>query len=284
MTLGFKVRSNPFIPFDAKIVKITRLNDEAKSYRLDCRELREMHYEPGQFIELTVYGVGEVVIGITDTIYDEGFEIAVRNTGGLVTSYLNKMKVGDTVGIRGPFGKSFPMEDFKGKNLIFICAGIGFWPIRSTIKHVLANRDEYGKLMAIFGVRNPNLFSFEDDINKWTARDDIEVQRTVDGCCSEDNWTDNVGLITVLTDKLEVTDPENWIILCCGPPVAFKFIGQSLNSRGFTDDQIYVSLERKMKCGIGICNHCLISGNRHVCLDGPVFTLGEVKDMKGGMD
>ncbi len=279
-----KIRENPFIPFDAKIISFDKLSPEAKHFRLDCQELRKMYYEPGQFMQVTVYGVGECVIGITDTIYNEGFELAIQNTGGLVTSYIDKMKVGDTLGLRGPFGNPFPMESFKGKSMLFIGAGIGFWPIRASVKHVLAKREEYGEMLAIFGVRRPDLFTFVDDIDRWIARDDMHVQRTVDSCCADDDWTENVGLITNLTDKLEISDPENWIVLCCGPPVAFKFIGQSLNSRGFHDDQIYVSLERKMKCGIGLCNQCLIGGNKHVCMDGPIFTLGEVKNMPGGLD
>ncbi|MCK4848869.1 MAG: FAD/NAD(P)-binding protein [Candidatus Heimdallarchaeota archaeon] len=279
-----KIRENPFLPFDAKIIGIDQLNPEAKNYKLDCQDLRDMYYEPGQFMQVTVYGVGECVIGITDTIYNKGFELAIQNTGGMVTSYIDKMEVGATLGLRGPFGNPFPMESFKGRNMLFIGAGIGFWPIRSSVKHVLANREEYGEVLAIFGVRKPDLFTFVEDIDRWISRDDMRVQRTVDSCCEDDGWTGDVGLITKLTDELEISDPENWIVLCCGPPVAFKFIGQSLNSRGFHDDQIYVSLERKMKCGIGLCNQCLIGGNKHVCIDGPIFTLGEAKNMSGGLD
>jgi len=279
-----KPRENPYIPFDATITKIVDLNEESKSFHLDSSELRKMIYQPGQFIQVTVYGVGEVAIGITDTIYDEGFEVAIRNTGGRVTSYLHTMKVGDIVGIRGPLGKPFPMDDFKGKNLLFICAGIGFWPIRACIKHVINHREDYGKLLAIFGVRNPSLFTYTDEIESWMSREDMKVQRTVDSCSDEDCWDENVGLITSLTDDFKPQNPEDWIILCCGPPVAFKFIGESLNKNGFNDDQIWVSLERKMKCGIGKCNHCLIHGTRYVCMDGPVFTLGEARDMPGGLD
>lgn len=282
--LDKKIRENPFLPFNATIIGIDQLNQDSKNFRLDSPKLREMYYEPGQFMQVTVYGVGECVIGITDTIYNEGFELAVLNTGGLVTSYLHKLKVGDIIGLRGPFGKPFPMQQFIGKNMLFICAGIGFWPIRSAIKYVLAHRENYGEMLAIFGVRNPQLFTFVEEIEAWSAREDMRVQRTVDSCCEDDNWTEDVGLITKLTDKLDIADPENWIVLCCGPPVAFKFIGQSLNSRRFHDDQIYVSLERKMKCGIGLCNQCLIAGNRHVCLDGPIFTLGEAKSLPGGLD
>lgn len=277
-------RENPMIPFDATIVGIEDLNEDSKNFRLDSPELRQLKYDAGQFILATAYGVGEVAIGITDSMDDEGFEIAIRNTGGIVTSKFHSMKEGDIIGIRGPFGRPFPMNEFKGKNILFICAGIGFWPIRSCIKHVLHDRENYGELRAIFGVRNPKLFSYTEDIDSWMAREDMTVQRTVDGCSDEDCWDENVGLITSLTEKFHPNNPENWVILCCGPPVAFKFIGQSLNKNGFHDDQIWVSLERKMKCGIGKCNHCLIHGTRYVCLDGPVFTLGEVKSLPGGLD
>ncbi|MHA2364257.1 MAG: FAD/NAD(P)-binding protein [Candidatus Hodarchaeales archaeon] len=282
-----KVRKNPYIPFDATITRISKMNEESVSIQLDSRELREMYYEPGQFVEVTVYGVGECVIGVTDSMYDLGFELAVRNTGGLVTSKLVNMNQGDIIGIRGPFGKPFPMDDFKGKNMLFICAGIGFWPVRSTIKYVMANRADYGKLIAIFGVRKPSLFTFISDIEMWMDKEDMKIQRTVDsaeGLRPEDKWDENIGLITTLTDKLEVENPDDWIVVCVGPPIAFKFIRNSLKNRGFNDDQIWVSLERKMKCGFGKCNHCLIDGTNYVCMDGPVFRLRDVKKMSGGLD
>jgi sulfhydrogenase subunit gamma (sulfur reductase) len=279
-----KPKENPYLPFNAMIVGIDDLNEESKNFKLDSPELREMTYSPGQFIQVTVYGVGEIAIGITDTMYDDGFEVAIRNTGGLVTSYLHQMEVGDILGVRGPLGKPFQMNDFKNKNLLFICAGIGFWPIRSCIKYVLHHRQDYGELMAVFGVRNSHLFTYTEDVDSWMSREDMKIQRTVDSCSDEDCWDENVGLITSLTDKFKPNRPDNWVVLCCGPPVAFKFIGQSLNKNGFHDDQIWVSLERKMKCGIGKCNHCLINGTRYVCMDGPVFTLGEAKSMPGGLD
>jgi NAD(P)H-flavin reductase len=279
-----KNKENPYVPFDATITSIQELNRFSKNYRLDSPEIRELYYEPGQFFEITVYGVGQSVIGATDSIYDEGFELAVLNTGGLVSSKLNQLEVGSTIGIRGPFGKPFPMDEFKGKNMLFICAGVGFWPVRSAIKHVLANRSDYGELRVIQGVREPSLFCYVEEVKGWMTRDDITVQQTVDGFSEGEQWDGEVGLITVLTDKLEVDNPEDWVVLCVGPPVAFKFIGRSLNSRGFNDDQIYVSLERKMKCGIGKCNNCLIDGSVYVCRDGAVFTLAEVKALPGGLD
>jgi NAD(P)H-flavin reductase len=279
-----KDKENPYIPFDATITGIQELNRFSKNYRLDSPEIRELYYEPGQFFEITVYGVGQSVIGATDSIYDEGFELAVLNTGGLVSSKLHQLEVGSTIGIRGPFGKPFPMDEFKGKNILFICAGVGFWPVRSAIKHVLANRSDYDKMHIILGVREPSLFCYVDEVSSWMARDDILVQKTVDGVPEDEHWDGNIGLITFLTDKIEVENPEDWVVLCVSPPVAFKFIGMSLNSRGFTDDQIYVSLERKMKCGIGKCNNCLIDGSVYVCQDGPVFTLAEVKNFHGGLD
>lgn len=277
-------QKNPYLPFDVQIKNIIELNEESRSYILDSPNINDIHYEPGQFFCLSVYGVGEAVFGVTDTIYEDGIEIAVRNTGGLVTSMIHKVNIGSTVGLRGPYGTGFPMDDFKGKNMIFICAGIGFWPVRSAIKHVLSNRDDYGKITIITGVREPCLHSYVEDLEEWKNRDDINLLRTVDGCVDEDDWDENVGLITVLTDKLEVDNPEEWAVICCGPPVAFKFIGMSLNGRGFHDDQIFVSLERRMKCGIGKCNNCLIAGTTYVCREGPVFTLGEVKNMSGGLD
>ncbi len=279
-----KNKENPYIPFDATITSIKELNRFSKSYRFDSPEIRELNYEPGQFFEITIYGVGQSVIGATDSMFDEGFELAVLNTGGLVSSKLHQLEVGNVVGIRGPFGKPFPMDEFKGKNMLFICAGIGFWPVRSAIKHVLANRSDFGKMNVILGVREPSLFCYVNEVEEWIARDDITVQQTVDGIPEGEQWNGEVGLITVLTDKFEIDNPEDWVVLCVGPPVAFKFIGMSLNNRGFTDDQIYVSLERKMKCGIGKCNNCLIDGRVYVCQNGAVFTLAEVKALPGGLD
>jgi len=277
-------RDNPYLPFDAKITNIEDLNEQSRSYILHPQTKQEVEYEPGQFFCLSVYGVGEAVFGVTDTKYEDGIEIAIRNTGGLVTSMIHQMEPGRTVGLRGPYGIGFPMNKFKGKNMLFICAGIGFWPVRSAIKHVLNHRDDYGEVKVIIGAREPCLFTYIEDIDSWKERDDVKVQMTVDEVPEGECWDEEVGLITVLTDKIQVDNPDNWAILCCGPPVAFKFIGQSLNDRGFHDDQIYVSLERRMKCGIGKCNNCLIAGTTYVCREGPVFTLGEVKNMPGGLD
>lgn len=276
------ITSNPYVPFNAEILEVDNLNQESKNFKLKLRQ--NFSYEPGQFVKITVYGVGESAIGITNTIYDENFEIAVRNTGGLVTSALHKKKVGDVIGIRGPFGRPFPLKSFKGKNILFIGCGIGLWPIRSCIKDIIHERNEYGKLQILIGVKEPNLFTFNDDVKKWLDRDDMTVKLTVDGCNPEDNWDGNVGLITSLTDKLDVTNPNDWEIMCCGPPVAIKFIAKSLNKKGFSDSQIWISLERRMQCGIGKCNHCLINGTVYVCRDGPVFNMTEIKNLPGALD
>jgi NAD(P)H-flavin reductase len=275
--------SNPYIPFNAVITDIYDLNEESKTFKLKVMS-SDFDYQPGQFVKVTVFGVGESAIGITDTIYDNGFELAVRNTGGLVTSALHNKQVGDIIGIRGPFGKPFPLNSFKGKNILFIGAGIGLWPIRSCIKDIIHNRDNYGKLELLIGVKEPRLFTFNEDVKQWIDRDDMSVKLTVDGCCPEDKWKGNVGLITNLTDKLDIENPNDWVIMCCGPPIALKFIAQSLNKKGFSDHQIWVSLERRMQCGIGKCNHCLINGTVYVCRDGPVFTMSEIKNLPGALD
>jgi NAD(P)H-flavin reductase len=274
---------NPYIPFDAEIIDIEDLNPDSKRFILKLSK-SDFYYEPGQFVKLTLYGVGEAAIGVTDTIFDEGFEMAVRNTGGLVTSSLHKMKTGDIVGLRGPFGRPFPLNNFIGKNILFIGAGIGLWPIRSCIKYILKHRNNYGELQVMVGVREPKLFSFSQDIQYWIDRDDMTVMRTVDGCCEVDDWEDNIGLITTLTDRFSVDNPEDWIVLMCGPPFALKHIGRSLNNNKILDSQIWVSLERRMQCGIGKCNHCLIGGATFVCVDGPVFRFSEVKALSGGLD
>jgi NAD(P)H-flavin reductase len=274
--------NNPYIPFDAVITDITELNNESKSFKLKLSQ--EFSYEPGQFVKVTVYGVGESAIGITNTMWDDRFELAVRNTGGLVTSALHQKKVGDVIGIRGPFGKPFPLKSFKGKNILFIGAGIGLWPIRSCVKDIIHNRKDYGKLELLVGVKEPKLFTFNNDVKEWIDREDMTVKMTVDGCHEEDHWSGNVGLITKLTDALEIENPADWQILCCGPPVAIKFIARSLNNKGFSDHQIWLSLERRMQCGIGKCNHCLINGNVYVCRDGPVFTMAEIKNLPGALD
>lgn len=276
-------RDNPYIPFDAKVIAIEELSEDSKKFKLELS--KQFSYEPGQFVKITLYGVGEAAIGITDTVADEGFELAVRNTGGLVTSALhNNTKVGDIIGIRGPFGRPFPLKMFKGKNIMFVGAGIGLWPIRSCVKDILNNRSDYGQLEMLVGAREPKLLTFNEDMVAWMNREDMKVQRTVDFCCPEDNWKENVGLITKLTDEFDVGNPENWVVLMCGPPVALKFIARSLNKKGLTDDQIWVSLERRMQCGIGKCNHCLISGTVYVCTDGPVFTMAEIKSLPGALD
>lgn len=273
---------NPYIPFNATIIEISDLNKESKRFKLNLS--KDFSYLPGQFVKVTVFGVGESAIGVTDSMADEGFELAVRNTGGLVTSALHQKKIGAVIGIRGPFGRPFPLDTFKGKNILFIGCGIGLWPIRSCIKDITHKRSDYGKLEILIGVKEPKLFTFNDDVQEWMDREDMTVKRTCDGCNADDNWSGDVGLITKLTDNLEIENPNNWVIMCCGPPVALKFIARSLNNKGFSDNQIWVSLERRMQCGIGKCNHCLINGTTYVCRDGPVFTMAEIKNLPGALD
>jgi sulfhydrogenase subunit gamma (sulfur reductase) len=188
---------------------------------------------------------------------------------------LHRLQPGATVGIRGPFGNGFPMQKMKGRDLLFAPGGLGLAPLRSLIKQVLDERDSFGQVTILYGAKNPSELLFKEELAEWEARDDVELHVTVDR--SNEAWTGNVGVITTLFPKITV-NPRSTIAVTVGPPVMYRFVIMELLSKGIQDGRIFVSLERRMKCGLGKCGHCQVNG-AYVCQEGPVFSYARLKEL-----
>jgi NAD(P)H-flavin reductase len=230
-------------------------------------------YQPGQFAEISAFGVGESPFGITSTRgRGETIEFAV-NRIGTVTDALHRMDTGDKVGLRGPLGNGFPMDDFKGKNVVILGGGIGGAPLRPVIQTILDNRADYGKLSIFWAARSPDLLVFTDEYDEWRAQPDTELHLTVDHATPD--WPHKEGLITALVEGVGPSS-SNAISITCGPPIMIRFAMLSLQKLGFQSEQNWVTLEAKMKCGIGKCGRCNLGGV-FICTDGPVFCFAEVE-------
>ena len=246
---------------------ILRFKDEKLQKKFD--------YRPGQFLEVSVFGVGEIPISITSTPSRRGFiELSIKNVG-LVSSAIHKLSVGSEIGIRGPFGNGFPYEKAFGKNVLFVGGGIGLAPLRSLINFSLDNRDRFVDFSILYGSRTPSDLVFRQEIDTWIERPDVQVLITVDR--GDERWQGNVGVVTTLFPKAKII-PENTMAFVCGPPVMIPFVIRDLLNLGFTEDSIISTLERHMKCGVGKCGHCCV-GEKYMCLDGPVFSYREMKEM-----
>jgi len=262
-----------YLPEPATIVKVEQMTQTEKLFELKLNSGRELGHKPGQFIELSVMGIGEAPISVSSSPTKKGgFELVVRKAGR-VTGALHRLTAGSHVGIRGPFGTNFPAEELKGKDILFVGGGIGLVPLRSFINYVLDNRKDYGRVMIFFGSRNPTERLFRDELTAWANRDDVEFHETVDR--ADDSWTGNVGVITTLFPKVEV-DPVSTVCAIVGPPVMYKFVIIELREREVSNENILLSLERRMKCGVGKCGHCQIQ-DLYVCKDGPVFRYSDIQ-------
>ncbi len=235
----------------------------------------DFYFSPGQFNMLYVYGIGEVPISISgDPISKKGI-IHTTRAVGTVTKAMWKLKVGDTIGIRGPYGTGWPVEKAVDNDIVIIAGGIGLAPLRPVIYHTLANRDKYGKVVLLYGARTPEDILFWKELEKWRSRFDMEIHITVDRATG--NWRGNVGVVTNLVHRSPF-DPHHCITMVCGPEIMMRFTILELEKRGVSDKSIYVSMERNMKCGIGLCGHCQI-GSTFVCKDGPVYCYEDIKNI-----
>jgi NAD(P)H-flavin reductase len=278
---------NPYRPYLGTLVGVKDLATDIKMFQvaLDDPEERERFvYRPGQFAFVSAFGIGEAPFGLASTLNADltGLRKPVRsaqpllefavNRVGTVTSALHRLGEGDVVGVRGPFGNGFPLDEMRGKNVILLGGGIGGAPLRPVIHTVLDHRADYGRLTILWAARNPALLIFTEEFDHWRAAPDSELYLTVDQ--GDETWTDHVGLITELLEKV-APSPENAVTITCGPPVMIKFTLLTLGKLGFTPEQMIVTLEAKMKCGMGKCGRCNL-GEKLICTDGPVFGYDEI--------
>ncbi|MGQ9454368.1 MAG: FAD/NAD(P)-binding protein [Armatimonadota bacterium] len=267
---------NPYEPQLATIEKIIDETWDTKTFRavFDDEAYRESFtYEPGQFQIVSVFGVGEATFCLTSTPTRRGFvEFSVKLVGS-VTTALHEMYEGQKVGIRAPLGNHFPYENWKGKNLVFAGGGIGMAPMRSLLNFCLDNRSDFGRIIVIYGARTPGDLCYRYEFDEW--RQKAELYLTVDQ--ADDRWEEHVGHVPGYLKEL-APSPENAIAITCGPPIMIKYILPEFSNLGFSDEQVYTTLEMKMKCGIGKCGRCNI-GSKLVCVDGPVFSAAELKQL-----
>jgi NAD(P)H-flavin reductase len=275
---------NPYLPYPVRIDQIiTETEDHnLKTYRfvfMDPDDEQRFAYHPGQFAELSIAGKGEIPIGIASSPTEKGFIMFTVNKVGLVSSHLHNMKIGDVMGVRGPLGNWYPWEVLEGKNIVIIGGGFAFTTLRSSIIYLLdpANRSKFGDIHVIYGARTPGMLLYKDELAEWEKRDDINMHITVDATDDPD-WKYNTGFVPTITEQKAPNADDDTYAIVCGPPIMIKFTQPVLDNLGYKHDQIIMSLENRMKCGIGICGHCNI-GKELVCKDGPVFTLAQLNTM-----
>ena len=266
---------NPFVPYLATISSAVDLTPDVKLLKVELVDpgiRASFDYKPGQFAFLSAFGEGEAPFGIVSLPQrGDGLEFAVRRVG-TVTAALHELEPGDTLGVRGPFGNYFPLDDYKGKNMIIIGGGIGMAPLRPVVNRILERRDDYGKLLIINGARTPQDLVFAPEFQAWMEAPRTKLELTVDR--GDEHWRGRVALVPDVVKEV-APSPENAITITCGPPIMIHYTLAVLKELGFKDNQIVTTLEAKMKCGLGKCARCNV-GDKYVCRDGPVFTLEQI--------
>jgi sulfhydrogenase subunit gamma (sulfur reductase) len=270
-----KLAGNPYLPEVATVVQIIQETPTIKTFRMRFDEpevQKNFSFLPGQVGQLGVFGVGEATFAITTKPSEKEFiQFSVMNAGE-VTKALHNLSEGDKVGIRAPMGCGFPVEDWKGKKILFVMGGIGSAALKATIEYTLEHRAEYAGVSILYGATHPTNFTYQYDIDEWQKRKDIDLTLTIDKECED--WQCDVGLVPAVLERV-APSPENTVAILCGPPIMIKFTLMSFEKLGFTPEQTYTTLEKRMKCGIGICGRCNV-GPKYVCVDGPVFSMAEL--------
>jgi len=264
---------NYYLPQEGIIQNIKVFTPEIKLYTLKLSNNRKLKFIPGQFVIISLLGYGEAPLGIASSPFkNETFNLCVRKVGR-VTSALDKLKEGNKVGIRGPFGNGFPLDELEGKDIVLAAGGTGIAPIVSLIEYLITFRPKFKKIYLLYGARTPADLLFSSEFSRW--KQFINLCLTVDQ--PDKCWKGNVGLITTLCPTIKVDCQNSWVIMC-GPPIMYRFMASELTKMEIPEKNIYVSLERRMRCGIGKCQHCVL-GTKYVCLDGPVFCYSEIKNI-----
>lgn len=276
---------NLYGPIDAVIEHIKKETPNITTYRFRPKE--PLTFEAGQFVELTVPGVGEAPFTPSSNPNVKAtLEITIMRVG-TVTAALEKMKVGDTVGLRGPYGKGYNLKDFEGKEILIIGGGVGLAPLRSLILALFDEIDRYKGISIRYGARTPEDIVYKDLLPEWQKMKNTEVLLTIDE--PHAGWGGTVGVVTVLLDDLPLLTTvdvdelpftaENAVACVCGPPIMLKFVNLKLLEKGFRPESIYHSMERNMSCGLGKCGHCMM-GRHYICKDGPVLTAAQIAEFE----
>ncbi len=271
--------ANPYLPSAARLVRIDRLVPDNHLFTLrllDERYAAGFRHRPGQFVMLSIPGCGEAPISISSSPTRPGvIELCVRRVGHL-TSALHRMRANDVVGVRGPYGNGFPVDRIEGWNLLLVAGGLGMAPLRSLLWYALDTRERFRAITLMYGARTPGDILFRDELTSLVDRRDLTCLLTVDRDPAG-TWPHHVGLLPALFDRTRV-DPATTFAAVCGPPIVYRFVLERLLALGFTKDRILMSLERRMKCGVGKCGHCSV-GYKYTCIHGPIFTYWDAMNL-----
>ena len=281
-----------FVPVPAALRAVRDLTPTERLFTLERKDGRPLDHEPGQFVQVSIFGFEEAPISVCSSQRhgEPAFELCVRRAGRLTTA-MHALSVGEEIGIRGPFGRGFPLGELAGKDLVLIAGGIGLAPMRSLIQHCLSHAEDFGAVTLLYGAKRPAEMLFREELEQWQSGGRLDVRLIVD--VGDAEWSGPVGLITELIGPLQVK-PERTASVIVGSPVMYRPVISRLRDKGLTPERIFVSLERHMRCGVGKCGHCIIgasherdspddktAGMLYCCIDGPVFSLAELMGVEG---
>lgn len=268
------MKKNPYAYIEAEILDVIDETQNIKTFRLKPKS--DIGFRAGQFMELTVPGVGEAPFTPSSNHNKKDILEFTIMSAGRVTKILHQMKKGDTVGVRGPYGTDYPLGTFKSKEVFIVGGGVGLAPLRALLYALFNDVNDYKKIIVKYGAKTPKDIVYKNEVFSWKERaGHVNIEVSVDA--GDDTWKGNVGLVTTVLRKEDV-NIDNAVAIVCGPPIMMKFVTFKLSDLGFKDNQIYLSMEKNMSCGLGKCGHCRI-GPYYACKDGPVFTYDKIKDL-----
>jgi sulfhydrogenase subunit gamma (sulfur reductase) len=268
-------------PEPAEVLAIKKMTDFENLYTLRFADRHSLGHEPGQFVQVALLGIGECPISIASSpTRPDAFDLCIRRVGE-VTEHIHRLEPGNIVGIRGPLGHGFEVGEFHGRDILIVAGGLGIAPVRSLIQYVLDERSRFGEFHLLYGARAPSELLFRDDMAHWRESDDVNFLLTVDR--ADEGWRGRTGVVTTLFRHLPHLDPMNTMVVIVGPPIMFKFVVLDVLARRIPQKDIFCSLERRMKCGVGKCGHCQ-ANNVYCCLEGPVFRYGQLKALREAIE
>jgi NAD(P)H-flavin reductase len=266
---------DPIVPQAWRVMRAVRESADIATLELAPVRGEAPSFRAGQFNMLYAFGAGEVAISMSGRPADRGTFIHTVRAVGAVSSKITAMTTGDVIGLRGPFGTGWPVEAAKGKDVVIVAGGLGLAPLRPAVYEILGRRDAYRRVFLLVGMRNPEDILYRHEIEQWRGQLDVEIEVTVDH--ADKSWHGNVGVVPALIPRMGF-DPENTVAMICGPEIMMRFTVKALRTAGMAADRIYLSMERNMKCAIGLCGHCQF-GPDFVCKDGPVMRFDRIADI-----